>query len=392
MGEPFERVIVDCVGPLPKTRSGNQYLLTIMCAATRYPEAIPLRRITTKVVVSALTRFFATFGLPKVVQTNQGSNFLSKVFAQVMKTLAIKHQVSSAYHPQSQGALERWHQALQSMLRKYCLDTSKDWDEGVPFVLFASRETIQESLKFSPAVFGHTVRGPLKLLKDHVMSHIQGPRPVLDYVSQFRERLHGACDLARQNLEVAQGKMKKRFDEAAVLRDLKPGVEVLVLLPVLGSSFSARFSGPYVIEKKLSETDYVVKTPDRRRQSRVCHVNMLKLFHAREPAAPVVPVLGVVVDDSEDDVSLLRRLPQPGARLDNSAVLRSLPTYLKHLDDAEKVDLTWLIQGFPGLFSDVPSRTTVLEHDVDVIGALPLKQRAYRVNQTKCQVMKQEVR
>ena len=162
------------------------------------------------------------------------------------------------------------------MLRKYCLNTSKDWDEGVLFVLFSSRETVPESLKFSPAelVFGHILRGPLKLLKDHVMSHIQGPRPVLDYVSQFRERLHGACDLARQNLEVAQGKMKKRFDEAAVLRDLKPGVEVLVLLPVLGSSFSARFSGPYVIEKKLSETDYVVKTPDRRRQSRVCHVNM----------------------------------------------------------------------------------------------------------------------
>ncbi len=45
MGEPFERVIIDCVGPLPKTRTGNQYLLTIMCAATRFPEAIPLRKI-----------------------------------------------------------------------------------------------------------------------------------------------------------------------------------------------------------------------------------------------------------------------------------------------------------------------------------------------------------
>ncbi|XP_021446108.2 uncharacterized protein LOC110509518 [Oncorhynchus mykiss] len=45
VGEPFERVIIDCVGPLPKTRSGNQFLLTIMCSATRYPEAIPLRTI-----------------------------------------------------------------------------------------------------------------------------------------------------------------------------------------------------------------------------------------------------------------------------------------------------------------------------------------------------------
>ena len=43
--EPFTKVIIDCVGPLPKTKAGNQYLLTIMCASTRFPDAIPLRNI-----------------------------------------------------------------------------------------------------------------------------------------------------------------------------------------------------------------------------------------------------------------------------------------------------------------------------------------------------------
>ena len=55
-GEPFDRIIVDCVGPLPKTRSGNQFLLTIICCATRYPEAVPLRNITAKSVTKALIR------------------------------------------------------------------------------------------------------------------------------------------------------------------------------------------------------------------------------------------------------------------------------------------------------------------------------------------------
>ena len=80
MGEPFSHVIVDCVGPLPKTRNGNQYLLTLMCTATRFPEAIPLRVITAKAVVKAMTKFFSTFGFAKVVQTDQGTNFLSRVF------------------------------------------------------------------------------------------------------------------------------------------------------------------------------------------------------------------------------------------------------------------------------------------------------------------------
>ncbi len=55
------------------------------------------------------------------------------------------------------------------MLRKYCSETGNEWDEGVPLLLFAIRETIQESLKFSLSelVFGHTVRGPLKVHSLH---------------------------------------------------------------------------------------------------------------------------------------------------------------------------------------------------------------------------------
>ena len=54
------------------------------------------------------------------------------------------------------------------MMRTYCFQHGKDWDEGVHMVLFAAREAVQESLGFSPfeLVFGHSVRGPLKLLKE----------------------------------------------------------------------------------------------------------------------------------------------------------------------------------------------------------------------------------
>uniref|UniRef100_A0A8C6PGU5 Gypsy retrotransposon integrase-like protein 1 n=1 Tax=Nothobranchius furzeri TaxID=105023 RepID=A0A8C6PGU5_NOTFU len=120
IGNPFDHIIVDCVGPLPRTKSGKKYLLTIMCTATRFPEAIPLASITTKSVIRALTNFFSLFGLPRVLQTDQGSNFKSELFKKVTQTLGIQHVMSSAYHPESQGALERWHQTLKSMLRKYC--------------------------------------------------------------------------------------------------------------------------------------------------------------------------------------------------------------------------------------------------------------------------------
>ena len=62
-----------------------------MCAATKYTEAIPLKRITANNVTKALVKFFTTVGLPKTVQSDQGSNFMSKVFNQVLQELGIKH-------------------------------------------------------------------------------------------------------------------------------------------------------------------------------------------------------------------------------------------------------------------------------------------------------------
>ena len=406
IGEPFERVIIDCVGPLPRTKSGNQYLLTIMCAATRFPEAVPLRKITATSVIKALTKFFATWGFAKEVQSDRGTNFLSKVFKQVMQTLSIEHVVSSAYHPESQGALERWHQTLKSMLRKYCLEVSRSWDEGIPFVLFAARDAVQESLGFSPneLIFGHTVRGPLKVLKDKFMAADVSPQVnVLDFVNKFRGRLSRACSLARECLGKSQEEMKERYDKSTVARSFDPGDKVLALLPVIGSALSSRFSGPHVILKKISDTNYVIGTPDRRRKSRVCHVNMLKPFHVREVGLLVseqvvtsngsTDVLCESADSQvpEDDGLRLRASPVQQPRLCNSEMLVKLPEHLTHLLPEQQSDLVQLVADFPVIFGDVPTRTTVLEHDIDVGRARPIKQHAYRVNPTKRALMRKEV-
>lgn len=141
-----------------------------MCAATRYPEAIPPRSLKAKVVVKELIKFCSTFGLPKIIRTDQGTNFLSKFFTQVLEELAVKHQVSSAYHPESQAGLERFHQTLKTMFHAYWPEAGREWDEGIPWLLSAIPEIDRESLGFSPAelIFGHTIRGPLRLLREQL--------------------------------------------------------------------------------------------------------------------------------------------------------------------------------------------------------------------------------
>ncbi|XP_072175608.1 uncharacterized protein [Diadema setosum] len=251
--EPFSRVIVDCVGPLPRTKSGNQYLLTMMCASTRFPEAIPLRTITAKNVCKALVKFFTMVGLPKCVQSDQGSNFTSKIFQQVMSELGVECRNSSAYHPQSQGALERFHQTLKNMMRVYCSEHEKEWDEGIPLLLFAVRESVQESLGFSPfeLVFGHSVRGPLKILQEKIL--VEPESNLLDYVCQFKDRLSCTRELAAGHLKAAQSNMKRLFDRKVKERHFEPGSKVLVLLPLQGDALKARYAGPYVVEKRPVE-------------------------------------------------------------------------------------------------------------------------------------------
>ncbi len=147
--------------------------------------------------------------MPKEIQSDQGSNFTSGIFQHLMHQLGIKHVMASAYHPQSQDAVERYHQTLKTMINAYCFDNQKDWDEGIHLLLFTTREVVQESLGFGPfeLMFGHTVCGPLKVVEEDWLQDTRQYN-LLDYVSAFKYRLK-TCDLAHKNVKGTQEQMIK---------------------------------------------------------------------------------------------------------------------------------------------------------------------------------------
>ena len=141
------------------------------------------------------------------------------------------------------------------MMGIYCFETEEGWDEGIHLLLFTARESVQESLAFRPLelVFEYTVRGPLKLLKEKLLSSSNKSINILQYVSDFHTKLFRACELARANLSSSPKSIKKKYDVDAVERNFKPGQKVLALLPVPGNPLNSRFCGPSVIHKKLSD-------------------------------------------------------------------------------------------------------------------------------------------
>ena len=321
-----------------------------------------------------------------------------------MAKLGVHHVKSSAYHPQTQGALERFHQTLKSMLRTYCSQHERDWDEGLPLVMFAARENVNESLGFSSneLVFGHNVRGPLKVVKEGFMGDPETPsegESVLKYVHTFRTRLYDACVMAKAHLSSSQGDMKARYDKDARHRVFAPGDLVLMFLPVPGQPLKARFMGPYEVESRVRDLDYIIKTPDRRKSRQLCHINMLKAYHKRSPK-PVCSSVSRQKKDGKEinsnpevelDGDAVNEEIGVGFNLDNVNVLAELDPKLEHLTPSQKEDMKNLLKKYSDLFPDVPGQTNAITHYVDVGDAKPIKQHYYRVNPAKRAALDKEI-
>ena len=166
---PFKRVAVDIVGPrAPPSEAGHRYILTLVDYATKYLEAVPLKKITTEAVAVALLDIYSRVGIPEEVQTDQGTQFMSECMQEVSRLLSIKGLTRTPYHPKCNGLVERWNGTLNSMLKRLCQDQPKQRHRLINPVLFAYREVSQELTGFSPfqLLYGRSVRGPGTILKE----------------------------------------------------------------------------------------------------------------------------------------------------------------------------------------------------------------------------------
>ena len=118
MTEPFQRIAMDIVGPLPRSRMGNKYILVVCDYATRFPEAFALKSIDAEHVAEALMSLFSRMGVPKEILTDQGTNFTSRLLEKLYQLLGVKAIRTSPYHPQTDGLVERFNGTLKAMLWK----------------------------------------------------------------------------------------------------------------------------------------------------------------------------------------------------------------------------------------------------------------------------------
>ncbi|BHF58122.1 hypothetical protein SprV_0100107100 [Sparganum proliferum] len=156
----FAHVHIDLVGPFPTSRGCN-YLLIAIDRFTRWPIATPIPNITADSVAHAFfEHWISHYGIPSTITTDRGQQFESRLFNNLTDLLGCSRIRTTAYHPSSNGLVERFHRQLKASLRAH--DNPSHWSEHLPLVMLGIRTALKPDLECSAAelVYGTTLRIP----------------------------------------------------------------------------------------------------------------------------------------------------------------------------------------------------------------------------------------
>ncbi|GFV77256.1 hypothetical protein TNCV_444861 [Trichonephila clavipes] len=257
VGASFERIAFDILGPLPRTASGNKYLLVVMDYFTKWPEVYPIPDQEAPTVAEAVVQhWISRYGVPLQLHSDQGRNFVSAVLKGVCELLGIDKTKTTPLHPQSDGMVERFNRTILNNLSLMVSKNQQDWDQKVPLFLLAYRSAVHETTGYSPSqmLFGRDLRLPCDLLFGRPPDTPSSPE---EYVQNLQARFEDVHNLARERINLRTEKMKTRYDTKATGHQFKEGEKVWFYNPTrrkgLSPKLQSHWDGPYTILKIIND-------------------------------------------------------------------------------------------------------------------------------------------
>ncbi|GCB63318.1 uncharacterized protein [Scyliorhinus torazame] len=277
---PFKRVSIDVVGPLPfTTNSGKRYILMMVDCASRYPDATALASVEADIVAMALLVMFIRFGFPEEILSNQGENFMAQLVMQMKRQCQDKQLRSNSYCPQVNELVEKFNGTLKQILRTYAEQNPCDWDEKLPYLLFACREVPQQLTGYSPfdLLYGRRVYGTLLLIKEAWLGKCFGAdKNIVEHVLNARDALISLIESIPEEQDHSLSSQNLWYCHNAGTRAYDIGQRVLVLRPVKQQKVQLHWEGPYSVVEPGKYVYYTVEIPFNK--FRIYHVNMMKPY------------------------------------------------------------------------------------------------------------------
>ncbi|GJZ66131.1 putative reverse transcriptase domain-containing protein [Tanacetum coccineum] len=271
-------ITMDFVTKLPKSSQGYDTIWVIVDRLTKSAIFTPMRETDSmeKLARMYLKEVVTRHGIPVSIICDRDPRFASNFWRSLQKTLGTSLDMSTAYHPQTDGQSERTIQTLKDMLRACVIDFGNGWVRHLPLVEFSYNNSYHASIKAAPfeALYGRKCRSPVCWAE--IKQRIQASRD--------RQKSYANLKLKPMEFQVGDRVMLKVSPWKGVVRFGKRG------------KLKPRYVGPFKVLEKVRSIAYKLELPQElSRVHNTFHVSNLKKCYFDEPLA--VPLEGLYVDN-----------------------------------------------------------------------------------------------
>lgn len=273
--KPFDRIAIDTIGPLPRSENHNVYALTMICELTKYLIVAPIPNKEAKTMAKAIfENLILIHGPVKEIISDKGTEFVNSIVSELFSTFKTSHCISTPYHHESLGSIERNHRVFNEYIRSY-LANNTDWENNLKNFQFCYNISPHYSFNqnYSPfeLVYNRKPNIPDFLLTDKI-------EPVYNfdnYVHEARYRLHYALKHARNFLKQSKINNKIIYDKKANPINISIGDQV-VLKDETRNKHESLYTGPYVITK-IDSVNVEIKNINNNK-TKLVHKNNIRKY------------------------------------------------------------------------------------------------------------------
>jgi len=151
VGAPWGRMAIDITGPHPVSSKGNKFIITVIDPFTKFGFAFPVQNHEAPTVAKYLVEWvFLIHGVTLQLLSDTGAEFEGNIFPEMCEMLVVDKIRTTSYKPSTNGALERMHRTLNTMLGKMVDEKQSKWDAHVAYAMAAYNATVHGSTGFLP--------------------------------------------------------------------------------------------------------------------------------------------------------------------------------------------------------------------------------------------------
>ena len=279
-------------GADPPHKRGNQYVIVFSDYLTKWAEAFAMEKADGATVARILfEEIICRYGAPARLLSDRGSVFRSAIITELCSLFKTKKVFTSAYHPQTDGLVERFNHTLATMLSTYVAENQDDWDEYLQAVMFAYRRSLHETTQDTPffLMFGREAVAPSDVAHG-IRLRTDGPVDIIEWRTRLLSTIRDAQNKAREAIQFKQHQQKQEYDDRHRNEEFEPGEQVMLFNPAikkgLSTKLSKQWTGPYRILERTAPQLYKLLRPDNKPLPAAVHVQRLKRYTPRVGSPP----------------------------------------------------------------------------------------------------------